>query len=122
MPPKIPKNASNNLSTKKDLCCCWTDADDTIVVQILRQQKEAGNQSSAEWESQVWTAIEAALTAEGIIKGGPKTVSKCQDHWTTICCLFTLNYKYQLPTISKLAQKKIPQGQCIAQGIWIWVG
>jgi hypothetical protein len=43
-----------------------------IVVQILRQQKEAGNQSGAGWKGQVWTAIEAALTAEGISKGGPK--------------------------------------------------
>ena len=56
MPPKFPKNASDNLNTKKDLRCCWTDADDVIVVQILRQQKEAGSQSGAGWKSQVWTA------------------------------------------------------------------
>ena len=88
MPPKLPKNASDNLNTKKDLRCCWTDADDAIVVQILRQQKEAGYQSGAGWKSQVWTAVEAALTAEGIIKGGPKTATKCQDRWTTVCHLF----------------------------------
>ena len=40
MLPKFPKNASDNLNTKKDLRCCWTDADDAIVVQILRQQKK----------------------------------------------------------------------------------
>jgi hypothetical protein len=78
MPPKTPKNSSNT-------CCCWTDADDVIVIQILRQQKEAGNQSGAGWKGQVWTAIEAALTAEGIFKGGLKTANKCQDHWTTVC-------------------------------------
>jgi hypothetical protein len=78
MPPKTPKTVSDNM--KKDARCCWTDADDAIVVQILRQQKEAGNQSGAGWKGQVWTAVEAALTAEGIIKGGPKTA-------TNICCL-----------------------------------
>ena len=86
MPPKNPKNASDN--AKKDARCSWTDADDAIVVQILRQQKEAGNQSGAGWKNQVWTAVEAALAAEGIIKGGPKTASKCQDHWTAVCHIF----------------------------------
>jgi len=51
-----------------------------IVVHILKEQKEGGNQSGADWKSQVWTLVETALKSKGIPKGGPKTASKCQDH------------------------------------------
>jgi Myb/SANT-like DNA-binding protein len=68
MQPKTPKNATDTGNMKKEARCCWTDADDAILVQVLTQQKEAGNQSGAGWKSQVWTAVEAALTAEGIFK------------------------------------------------------
>ncbi|KAF8799765.1 hypothetical protein BYT27DRAFT_7003030, partial [Phlegmacium glaucopus] len=62
----------------------WTDADDAIIVCVLKEQKESGNQSGAGWKSQVWTAVEVALKAEGIAKGGPKTASKSQDRWTNL--------------------------------------
>jgi len=83
MPPKGSKNASGN--TQKDPHCSWTDADDAILVRILKEQKDAGNQSGAGWKSQVWTAVEVALKSEGIPKGGPKTASKSQDRWTNVC-------------------------------------
>ena len=46
--------------------------------------KESGNQLGAGWKSQVWTFVEAALKAEGVSKGGPKTASKAQDRWTSV--------------------------------------
>ena len=83
MAPKSTKNASDNM--KKDAHCSWTDADDAIIVLVLKEQKESGNQSGAGWKSQVWTAVEAALKSDGIAKGGPKTASKSQDRWTNVC-------------------------------------
>jgi hypothetical protein len=83
MPPKGSKNTSHN--TTKDARCSWTDADDVILVRVLKEQKDAGNQSGAGWKSQVWTLVEATLKSEGIPKGGPKIASKCQDRWTTVC-------------------------------------
>jgi len=53
-------------------------------MRILREQKDAGNQSGAGWKAQVWTAVEAALKSKGIIKGAPKTASKSQDRYTNL--------------------------------------
>ena len=80
MPPKGSKNTASHDTA----CCSWTDADNVIVMRILKEQKEGGNQSGAGWKSQVWTLVEAALKSEGIPKGGPKTASKCQDRWTNV--------------------------------------
>ena len=52
---------------------------------VLKEQKDAGNQSGAGWKAQVWTAVEAALKSEGISKGAPKTASKSQDRYTNVC-------------------------------------
>ncbi|KAG6823560.1 hypothetical protein H0H92_009809, partial [Tricholoma furcatifolium] len=57
--------------------CIWTNADDEIMVHVLRQQKDAGNQSGAGWKKQVWTIVAAALEKEGVRKGAEKTASKC---------------------------------------------
>jgi len=88
MPTKDSKNTSGG--TTKDARCSWTDADDAIIVRVLKEQKEAGNQSGAGWKSQVWTGVEAALKSEGIAKGGAKTASKSQDRWTNVCLLTVL--------------------------------
>ena len=74
MPPKGSKNTASHDTAR----CSWTDADDVIVMRVLKEQKEGGNQSGAGWKSQVWTLVEAALKSEGIPKGGPKTASKCR--------------------------------------------
>ena len=47
MPPKGFKNTASHDTTR----CSWTDADDAIVVRILKEQKEGGNQSGAGWAS-----------------------------------------------------------------------
>ena len=47
----------------KDPCCRWTDADDVILLCVLKEQKEAGNQSGAGWKSQVWTAVGLQVVA-----------------------------------------------------------
>jgi hypothetical protein len=85
MPPKGSKTASSNTTR-----CTWTDADDAIIMRILKEQKDAGNQSGAGWKGQVWTAVEAALKSEGITKGAPKTASKSQDRYTNVCLLFLI--------------------------------
>ncbi|KAG6917476.1 hypothetical protein DXG01_002339 [Tephrocybe rancida] len=65
-------------------CCIWTDADDEIMVCVLRLQKDGGNQSGAGWKKQVWTIVAAALEKEGVKKGAEKTSSKCSDHWSNL--------------------------------------
>ena len=88
MPPKGSKNTSHNMT--KDACCSWTDADDVILVHILKEQKDAGNQSGAGWKSQVWTLVKATLKSEGIPKGGPK-IARQQLHlqrWYRVGGLF----------------------------------
>ena len=58
MPPKGFKNTASHDTTH----CSWTDADDAIVVRVLKEQKEGGNQSGAGWvsiadsfERRLWT-------------------------------------------------------------------
>ena len=74
MPTKDSKNTSGG--TTKDARCSWTDADDAIIVRVLKEQKEAGNQSGAGWKSQVWTGVKAALKSEELQKMEPKQRAK----------------------------------------------
>ncbi|KAF8344682.1 hypothetical protein F5887DRAFT_824285, partial [Amanita rubescens] len=60
----------------------WTTADDAVVVHVLREQKDAGNQSGAGWKKQVWTIVAEALQKESVSKGAVKTATKCSDHWS----------------------------------------
>ncbi|KAF8171127.1 Myb/SANT-like DNA-binding domain-containing protein [Pholiota molesta] len=64
--------------------CSWTDLDDRIIVTVLKEHKEKGNTSGAGWKNIVWTDVEARLRAEGIPRGGPKTSSKCSEHWANL--------------------------------------
>ena len=80
----MPAKGSKNTASHDTARCSWTDADDAILVRILKEQKEGGNQSGAGWKSQVWTLVEATLKSKGIPKGGPKTANKCQDRWTNV--------------------------------------
>ena len=56
MAPKSTKNASDNM--KKDARCSWTDADDAIIVRVLRNKKNRGTSQvpAGKVKSGVWTA------------------------------------------------------------------
>ena len=81
MAPKSGKSSGNG-SVKVHVT--WTNADDTILVRILKEQKDAGNQSGTGWKRIVWTMAEAALKAEN--PDPPKTFQKCGQ----MCVFFFL--------------------------------
>ena len=63
------------------------------MLHILRIEKEVkGNQSGAGWKPQVWTAVAAALEAEEVSRGAPKTARKCSDHFANVCSTFSMLY------------------------------
>lgn len=72
--------------------CSWTDADDTAMLRVLKEQKDLGNQSGAGWKSTVWQLVETALKAvpapEGAKPAAPKTAKKISDHWTNVSSIF----------------------------------
>jgi len=64
--------------------CIWSDADDAVLVGVLKKQKELGNTSGAGWKQQVWHAVEKALRKSDTSKGALKTAAKCSDHWSNV--------------------------------------
>ncbi|KAJ3019301.1 hypothetical protein NUW54_g125 [Trametes sanguinea] len=56
----------------------WTTADDSLMVQILIEEKANGRQADLGWKPGVWTTVAAALAGR---KGAPKMPKGCQDHW-----------------------------------------
>ncbi|KAF5323278.1 hypothetical protein D9619_013493 [Psilocybe cf. subviscida] len=64
--------------------CSWNTEDDAVMLDVLRQNKEAGKQSGAGWKQCVWTECKAALAVKGSKRGAPKTAAKCSDHWTNL--------------------------------------
>ncbi|KAF4617343.1 hypothetical protein D9613_006439 [Agrocybe pediades] len=64
--------------------CVWTAQDDAAMVEVLKEQKNLGNQSGAGWKSQVWTMVETALLKVSQGKGSSKTAAKCSDHWSSL--------------------------------------
>ena len=74
----------------QELRAVWTTADDTIVVRVLQEQKDAGNQSGAGWKKKVWTIVAEALQKESVSKGALKTATKCSDHWYNVTKKFLI--------------------------------
>lgn len=93
-----------SMANSKGSRCIWTDADDVIIVRVLRLQKDAGNQSGAGWKKQVWTVVEAALKAESVSAGALKTTTKCSDHWANVSIVFL--FPRFLVNISRLLVKE----------------
>jgi hypothetical protein len=89
---KSKSKTSGNTSDKENEgdCCSWTLDDDKILLDVLREQKVAGNQSKSGWKPQVWTAVAQALKNHGRQGGGEKTSSKCQDHFSNVCFMYFL--------------------------------
>jgi len=64
--------------------CSWSAADDAILVRVLREQKDAGNQSGSGWKKTVWNLVAETLEKEGIPNGPPKSATKCSDHYSNL--------------------------------------
>jgi len=64
--------------------CSWSAADDAIVLRVLREQKDAGNQSGSGWKKTVWNLVAETLENEGIPNGPLKTATKCADHYCNL--------------------------------------
>ena len=61
----------------------WSPDDDATMVQVLKEQRDAGNQADNNWKACVWTAV-AAEVNKSITSGPLKTATGCKDHWTTV--------------------------------------
>ncbi|KIL55164.1 hypothetical protein M378DRAFT_42800, partial [Amanita muscaria Koide BX008] len=59
-----PKSNTSDKENEGDRCS-WTLDDDKILLDVLREQKVAGNQSESGWKPQVWTAVAQALKDRG---------------------------------------------------------
>ena len=77
-------NKENNNPNASGGCCIWTDVNDCLMVECLKQKKDSGNQSGAGWKKQVWTAVQEILAEKGSRRGGEKTVVKCSNHWANV--------------------------------------
>jgi hypothetical protein len=65
----------------------WRRVNDRILVHVLKDEKDAGNQSGAGWKAQGWTKVETALKEDCVSKGPVKTASKISDHWINVSVL-----------------------------------
>jgi hypothetical protein len=88
-PKSTAVNAQKNSNKENGVRvrCIWTDIDDRILVRVLKDEKDAGNQSGAGWKAQVWTKVDTVLKEESVSKGPVKTASKISDHWTNVSVL-----------------------------------
>jgi hypothetical protein len=60
-------------------------ADDETLVECLKQQQAAGNQSDTGFKPVAWTACVIALRgSEKRSGGGPKTAKSCKDHFGAV--------------------------------------
>ncbi|KAF9548876.1 hypothetical protein CPC08DRAFT_613949, partial [Agrocybe pediades] len=71
-------------------CCVWTAQDNAIMVEVLKEQKNLGNQSGAGWKSQVWTMIETALLKISQGKGSSKTAANLMQSFSSRNSSFNL--------------------------------
>jgi Myb/SANT-like DNA-binding domain len=77
---KDKPGTDNTMSTR----CSWSASDDAIMVRVLREQKDAGNQSGSGWKKTVWNLVAETLEKEGIPNGPSKTATKCSDHYSNV--------------------------------------
>ncbi|KAF8464551.1 hypothetical protein DFH94DRAFT_640155, partial [Russula ochroleuca] len=77
-------------------CCIWTDVDDSVMVEQLKNRKDGRNQSGAGWKKQVWTIIQELLAKTEAMKGGKKTALKCGNHWANVCASCTCRQQHLL--------------------------
>ena len=80
-----PTGTNNTLAVPKR--CQWPDADNGILINRLKVEKAAGNQSESGWKKTVWVACAADLAKDGVSKYPVKTWEKCRDHFGNVCIL-----------------------------------
>lgn len=83
MARKKDKPGTNN-NTVPSTRCSWSAADDSIMLRVLREQKDAGNQSGSGWKKTVWNLVADTLEKESIHNGPPKNATKCSDHYSNV--------------------------------------
>lgn len=82
------ENGTNNSSAvTSGQRATWTASDNATMIEVLKQQRAAGNQADNNWKHCVWTAV-AEEVNKGLPVGGLKTPDKCKDHWTTVSSPF----------------------------------
>ncbi|TFK86406.1 hypothetical protein K466DRAFT_600361 [Polyporus arcularius HHB13444] len=64
--------------TGKKQHAVWRSCDDAILVKVLKEQRDAGNQADNGWKQVAWNAAAAALVGG---PGGVKSWTGCRDHW-----------------------------------------
>lgn len=82
------KSANGNLSDKENGAghASWSSLDDEILVKHLKAVKEKNRMSDNGFKRTAWVAI-AELLAQQAPSKVIKTATKCQDHWTMVCCM-----------------------------------
>lgn len=81
-------NNNGNLSDKENGAghALWTSLDDKILMKHLKAVKEKNGMSDNSFKRTAWVAI-AELLAQQAPSKVIKMATKCQDHWTTVCCM-----------------------------------
>ena len=59
----------------------WTVEDDILLLDKMKDEKNAGNQSDSGWKTTVWYAVAGHLAKYSKSGGPPKTWQKCRDHF-----------------------------------------
>jgi hypothetical protein len=78
----------------KDKCAAssaatWSPADETVLVQTLKQAKADGDWGDNNPKKNVWTDCEKALAgSEKISGGGPKNQGAIKNRWQRVCYFF----------------------------------
>jgi hypothetical protein len=115
------------LTLEKPKKASWrVAADEDTLLECLRQQQVARNQSDTGFKSVVWTACAAALQgSEKWSGGGLKTAKGCKDHFGAVSFFFhscRANASDAALWASLLAQRAVPHCSDSSQSIWVWVG
>ena len=81
-----PKKKGAKKSASKN--STYTELDNTLMIQVLRDEKLKGNQSDSGWKSSVWTTVLDELISKGSNVGGVKTADKVADHYQHVSFSF----------------------------------
>ncbi len=109
--------AAQNTGAKKAV---WTDDDDKILLDVLKEQKDAGFQTdNGGFHSDAYKA--AAVKFLGVVtRGGKKTSDVCKTRWTTVCNYNLLASVFL--TVYFSAQERLQGGEGDPQQVRIWLG
>ncbi len=93
--------------------CRWSDSEDRTLINVLLEEKKAGNQSDNGWKKVVWMKAGTRLTDEHPGVQNKKTAAKCLEHYSKVQPLLFLSVmNFNIPFSSQL-KKKYKQLQCL---------